>query len=321
MYTSQVNQLEFYPGLTNGRIPVSKLSCMGEGCTKWTARHALCKNLNYGKEPTIWECTLTNLPPTVKLGKTEVTCEGYKDDNDVAKIFGSCALEYELLIVHKKFTHVSYYADADGDGIWIFWFFVMMLAAILLYSYCVCVVTPSISNGRPVPKHQDIVYREIVYGARPPPPAYHEDVNRDTGCAENTASTSNRSTGMDTTGISTSSRWSTPIWEPDESLGRYNSAGNSCSPEKTASTSNRSTDTSIPKVPAAPDAVSLEKTSSTTNRSSSTNTSSIAATSNRTTETWQTDPVPCSVPGTGCSTIASTTNRFTGTSTRNRKTA
>ena len=100
---STVPALTFYKDhMTTGRrsSPVPQLKCVGgDGCSLFYLVNVVqCKNMGvneYGDPQ--WECT-ANLDKRVKLGRTDVTCEGFMDSNDKMKLAGSCGLEYELFL-------------------------------------------------------------------------------------------------------------------------------------------------------------------------------------------------------------------------------
>ncbi|KAK0711488.1 hypothetical protein B0H67DRAFT_646856 [Lasiosphaeris hirsuta] len=52
---------------------------------------------SYGAEDIEWACT-ASLPATVKLGATEVICEGYSSPDDPYVLRGSCGVEYRVAL-------------------------------------------------------------------------------------------------------------------------------------------------------------------------------------------------------------------------------
>ncbi|KAI3337359.1 hypothetical protein HD806DRAFT_36720 [Xylariaceae sp. AK1471] len=70
---------------------------------------------SYGAEDVEWSCT-TSLPPELKLGATDVICEGYAGPDDPYVLRGSCAVEYRLVLTElgeQKFPEV---ANAGSGG-------------------------------------------------------------------------------------------------------------------------------------------------------------------------------------------------------------
>lgn len=58
-----------------------------------------CKNSGseYDPEDIQWTCQ-ASLPPEIKLGGTEVVCEGYDSSEDPYVLKGSCGVEYRLVL-------------------------------------------------------------------------------------------------------------------------------------------------------------------------------------------------------------------------------
>jgi hypothetical protein len=72
-----------------------------------------CSNqgADYSTEDIQWSC-VANLPEEVKLGSTDVICEGYKDRDDEFVLKGSCGVEYRLLLTDKGEERYG------GGGFW-----------------------------------------------------------------------------------------------------------------------------------------------------------------------------------------------------------
>ncbi|KAI1107216.1 hypothetical protein F4804DRAFT_220467 [Jackrogersella minutella] len=69
----------------------------------------------YDSEDVQWSCSAP-LPPELKLGSTDVVCEGYAGPDDPHVLKGSCGVEYRLVLTEsgeKKFPDV-----AEGGGGW-----------------------------------------------------------------------------------------------------------------------------------------------------------------------------------------------------------
>ncbi|KAH9253541.1 hypothetical protein BASA81_008588 [Batrachochytrium salamandrivorans] len=100
---SSVNNLVFTEGrltVSGGRTkPVPQLSCIkGEACgTEYEPTTVMCKNIgeDYNTGDPNWECT-TSLQHGLRLGITDVVCEGYRSKTDKYVLKGSCALDYTL---------------------------------------------------------------------------------------------------------------------------------------------------------------------------------------------------------------------------------
>lgn len=84
---------------TTGRrsSPVPQLTCVGGTGQSERARVQIvqCKNKGFDGHDYQWEC-VTQIPETLRLGKIEVSCEGYSYPDDPYILKGSCGLEYRL---------------------------------------------------------------------------------------------------------------------------------------------------------------------------------------------------------------------------------
>ncbi|KAI0455523.1 hypothetical protein F5B21DRAFT_192162 [Xylaria acuta] len=70
---------------------------------------------SYGTEDIEWSCA-ASLPPELKLGATDVLCEGYAGPDDPYVLRGSCGVEYRLVLTElgeQKFPDV---ANAGSGG-------------------------------------------------------------------------------------------------------------------------------------------------------------------------------------------------------------
>lgn len=95
-----VDVLTFQKGeLTTGRRSTSilQLQCTGGAAQSESnlVETVQCKNSGFDGRDVNWECK-THLEPHLKLGKTQVSCEGYDDPDDPFILIGSCGLEYTL---------------------------------------------------------------------------------------------------------------------------------------------------------------------------------------------------------------------------------
>lgn len=84
---------------TTGRrsAPVPQLTCVGGSASSEAYRIDTihCKQIGFdGINPT-WECSAV-LDQDIRLGKTDVVCEGYAYPEDPYILAGSCGVEYEL---------------------------------------------------------------------------------------------------------------------------------------------------------------------------------------------------------------------------------
>ncbi|KAH8431311.1 DUF1183 domain protein [Aspergillus melleus] len=98
--------------LTSSRrvSPIPQLQCVGPSkkiCQSYPIDVMRCTNAgsDYNEEDVQWTCT-ASLPPELKLGSTDVICEGYRNADDPWVLKGSCGVEYRLLLTdlgEKKF--------------------------------------------------------------------------------------------------------------------------------------------------------------------------------------------------------------------------
>ena len=102
-----VEVLTFKNGLmTTGRrsSPVRQMQCIG-GSAKidsYKLDTIQCKNVGYDRNDVNWKCE-TVLSDHYKLGKTEVSCEGFDYPDDPYILVGSCGIEYELDYTQKYY--------------------------------------------------------------------------------------------------------------------------------------------------------------------------------------------------------------------------
>ncbi|EQK99727.1 hypothetical protein OCS_04557 [Ophiocordyceps sinensis CO18] len=100
---------------------------------------------SYGGEDIEWSCS-ASLPEELRLGSTDVVCEGYSSPDDPFVLKGSCGVEYRLILTAKG---ESRYPDARPDDGFFghgsrntdfsAWLFAIIFVAILgwiLYSAC-----------------------------------------------------------------------------------------------------------------------------------------------------------------------------------------
>ncbi|KAI0914343.1 hypothetical protein F4823DRAFT_350335 [Ustulina deusta] len=73
---------------------------------------------SYGAEDVEWSCT-ASLPPELKLGATDVVCEGYAAPDDPYVLRGSCAVEYRLVLTdlgEQAFPEIASAGTSGGGG-------------------------------------------------------------------------------------------------------------------------------------------------------------------------------------------------------------
>lgn len=128
-------------------IPQLKCISSKDMCSLFEIDFMRCTNQgsSYGSEDIEWSCT-ASLPEELKLGSTDVICEGYSSPNDPFVLKGSCGVEYRLLLTAKgeaRYPDVRPYNGFFSRGSegtdWSAWLFAVVFAAVLgwiLYSAC-----------------------------------------------------------------------------------------------------------------------------------------------------------------------------------------
>lgn len=90
-----IRTLTFYAGdKTDYRrtSPLPQLTCQGSPCRKFKPDAVQCTSMGDGQ----WKCS-ADLPPSIRMGRVEVSCEGYDYADDPYVLKDSCALTYNLL--------------------------------------------------------------------------------------------------------------------------------------------------------------------------------------------------------------------------------
>lgn len=72
--------------------PLPQLTCVGSPCSRYQPDVVQCQAMGDGQ----WKCS-ADLPRTMRMGRVEVSCEGYDYSDDPWVLKDSCALEYTLL--------------------------------------------------------------------------------------------------------------------------------------------------------------------------------------------------------------------------------
>ncbi|KAG6144087.1 hypothetical protein E4U35_000788 [Claviceps purpurea] len=108
-------------------IPQLKCTSSKEICNLYNVEVMRCTNQgsSYGGEDIEWSCS-ASLPEELKLGSTEVICEGYDSADDPYVLKGSCGVEYTLMLTsigQARYPHIAnprggYFSDGQGgtDG-------------------------------------------------------------------------------------------------------------------------------------------------------------------------------------------------------------
>ncbi|KAI0429204.1 hypothetical protein F5Y09DRAFT_311044 [Xylaria sp. FL1042] len=103
------------------RVPaIPQLKCISSKqiCALHEVDVMRCTNQgsSYSAEDIEWSCT-ASLPPELKLGATDVVCEGYAGPGDPYVLRGSCGVEYRLVLTdlgERRFPQIA----SAGSGGW-----------------------------------------------------------------------------------------------------------------------------------------------------------------------------------------------------------
>ncbi|KAG5920889.1 hypothetical protein E4U42_006041 [Claviceps africana] len=130
---------------THRRVsPIPQLKCVSprEICKLYDVQVMRCTNQgsSYGEEDIEWSCS-ASLPEELKLGSTEVICEGYASAEDPYVLKGSCGVEYTLLLTSKgqaRYPHIAnphggYFSDGQGGTDLAAVLFLIIFVAVLVW--------------------------------------------------------------------------------------------------------------------------------------------------------------------------------------------
>ncbi|KAI5926414.1 hypothetical protein F4810DRAFT_537197 [Camillea tinctor] len=122
---STVQSLTLRSGHTTShrRVPaIPQLRCVSSPsiCGLHAVDVLRCTNQgsSYDAEDIQWSC-VASLPPELKLGSTDVVCEGYAGPDDPYVLKGSCGVEYRLVLTEegeRKFPDIANGGGGGGDG-------------------------------------------------------------------------------------------------------------------------------------------------------------------------------------------------------------
>lgn len=154
---SSIKALTFYNGeVTNYRrtAPAPQLQCYGKPCERYQPDVISCQSLGDGQ----WKCR-ADLPSSIRLGRVEVSCEGYDSASDPYVLQGSCGLSYHLLPAYNAFgaeeDHLRFKQGNShrNQGLFqefldnIFPFLFIGSLIWIIYSFCSSVLRSTRSSG------------------------------------------------------------------------------------------------------------------------------------------------------------------------------
>jgi len=108
---SDIKELHFFEGVdTKSRrsSPIPQLTCVGKVCKKYQPSSVSCTNIGGKGNDVTWKCN-ADLPNSLRFGKIDVSCEGWRKPGDTFVLEGSCGLTYDLL----KLDHSLYDDDSS----------------------------------------------------------------------------------------------------------------------------------------------------------------------------------------------------------------
>ncbi|KAK0738319.1 hypothetical protein B0T18DRAFT_394629 [Schizothecium vesticola] len=150
---SQVHSLTFssHRQTTHRRVSsIPQLKCISPA--RICALHPLptlhCANTgaSYSAEDITWSCTAASIPTTLRLGSTDVICEGYDSPDDPYVLRGSCGVEYRLVLSEegeRRYPDLAGTSSTAGGGEgtdWGGYLFAMLFVGVagwMVYSACV----------------------------------------------------------------------------------------------------------------------------------------------------------------------------------------
>ncbi|EGD75726.1 hypothetical protein PTSG_07842 [Salpingoeca rosetta] len=134
--------------MTTGRRsrPVPQMTCVDgtANCHRDVLPTVMqCRNVGWDGNDVQWQCT-AELDNSVKLGRTDVTCEGYDYPDDPYILAGSCGVEYTLDSTgnygsrHGKHHHHHHHAGhaSSGGGSNFLLILVLVFLAYQMYKWC-----------------------------------------------------------------------------------------------------------------------------------------------------------------------------------------
>ncbi|KAK1835188.1 hypothetical protein QBC39DRAFT_172184 [Podospora conica] len=136
---------------THRRVPAApQLKCVSPApiCALHTLDTLHCTNTgaSYSAEDITWSCTAPSLPTTLRLGSTDVVCEGYDSAADPYVLRGSCGVEYRLVLTEEGERRYPKLAGVGGGSFggegtdWGGYLFALLFVAVagwMVYSACV----------------------------------------------------------------------------------------------------------------------------------------------------------------------------------------
>ncbi|KAE8222177.1 hypothetical protein CF319_g4578 [Tilletia indica] len=106
--------------------PIPQLTCKGKACRSYQPDVVQCSSMGDWQ----WKCE-AELPEALRLGKVEVSCEGWENADDPYVLSGSCGLTYNLIEDARFGTHQPQGKGMDWGAI-IFWLFFLGILYVIV---------------------------------------------------------------------------------------------------------------------------------------------------------------------------------------------
>ncbi|KZV84649.1 DUF1183-domain-containing protein, partial [Exidia glandulosa HHB12029] len=152
---SDIESLTFYAGektAARRTSPIDQLKCIGKPCRTYKPDVVRCINTGGIGVEVDWKCE-ADLPSTLRLGRVEVSCEGWSRAGDPDVLKGSCGLEYHLQEIPKAYRdHYNTEKSTSGstlDSV-IDWAFYSLFIAVFLFIFYRIVISCLTRPDRPV---------------------------------------------------------------------------------------------------------------------------------------------------------------------------
>ncbi|KAK5652490.1 hypothetical protein OQA88_10392 [Cercophora sp. LCS_1] len=145
---------------THRRVPsIPQLKCVSHPsiCALHKIDTMRCVNQgsSYSSEDVEWACT-ASLPSTLKLGSTEVICEGYASADDPYVLKGSCGVEYRMVLTEegeRVFPEVARSAEGSDWAGYLFGLVFVAVVVWIIYGACTAAGEGG-GNGRPAARRR-----------------------------------------------------------------------------------------------------------------------------------------------------------------------
>ncbi|KAI0058595.1 DUF1183-domain-containing protein [Artomyces pyxidatus] len=155
--------------------PIQQLECLGKACRLFTPDVVRCVNMGGAGNEVDWKCE-ADLPEALRLGRVEVSCEGWSGPGDSDVLKGSCSLAYRLLEVpnvlrsHKSASFTDRYSKGQIA------YFSFWIALLIFINYKILKGCCSASSNRSAPRSPPRLSGYGVFPGdhrdEPPPPPY-----------------------------------------------------------------------------------------------------------------------------------------------------